>query len=375
MSMPNSNAADDAAAKAAAASPEARERCTALCTKAATGRCTLCESLAARDAFLAAWRSVFAMCWAFLSWPFVRVWSWVVDLWLFIDSSKGYKALGVLIAAYVGLYAIFETRHERHLNRALFERNAFMTMVATGPSGFKAAMDQFANIQNQKAPIEPNWLQPPWQWFGEYSPNREPLKQWTEHFLSKCKPETCGTLAERDDTDKIEEGSRSWRIDLSFAYLMRADLGAANLRGANLRGAFFGGANLQMANLQGANLRDAGLPSTDLGGARLRGADLGNALLRDANLRGANLQGANLENVNVWYVNLKDANLENVNLGNANLLYAIALTQKQINEACVYKNTKLPKHIKRPNKNPAYCPPEPDEPTLTPQTPPAPAYK
>jgi hypothetical protein len=34
------------------------------------------------------------------------------------------------------------------------------------------------------------------------------------------------------------------------------------------------------------------------------------------------------------------------------------LTQEQIDAACVYKNTKLPAHVKRPEKNPKDCPPE-----------------
>ncbi len=113
-----------------------------------------------------------------------------------IADEGGYRIvvgiLAALMGAYVGLFAIVEARHERHLNRALFERNAFLTQIITGPSGFKSVMNQFAQIQNQKVPIEPNWLQPPWRWFGEYTPNREPLRQWAENFMSKCKPETCG---------------------------------------------------------------------------------------------------------------------------------------------------------------------------------------
>jgi hypothetical protein len=101
-----------------------------------------------------------------------------------------------------------EARHERHLNRALFERSMFMTMVVTGPSGFRSAMDQFAQIQNRKAPIEPELSRPPWRWFGEYMPNREPLRQWAVNFMDKCEPKTCGRLAERNETGEIAEGSK-----------------------------------------------------------------------------------------------------------------------------------------------------------------------
>jgi hypothetical protein len=222
----------------------ARERSTSLCTKPTTGTCKLCDVLDERDAFLTAFR-------AWLTWPFVRVWSWIVDLWSFVDSSKGYQAvvpaLVTLIGAYFGLYAIVEARHERHLNRALFERSAFMTMVVTGPTGFRSAMNQFAQIQNQTAPIEPDLSKPPWKWFGEYKPNRERLRQWARIFMGQCESKTCGTL-------KVKQGSKPWRINLKNAYLGRAYLADANLLNANLGYTYLGYANLRGAYLGGANL-------------------------------------------------------------------------------------------------------------------------
>jgi hypothetical protein len=204
----------------------ARERCTSLCTKPTTGTCKLCDALDERDAFV--W------------WLFMPE-RWLKHLGRDIAADGGYRiVIGIvatLVGAYFGLYAIVEARHERHLNRALFERSAFMTMVVTGPSGFRSAMDQFAQIQNQTAPIEPDLSLPPWKWFGEYTPNRESLRQWALNFMTQCEPKTCGTLAEKDETGKVKEGSKSWRINLPKANLGGADLLGAYLRDADLRGA------------------------------------------------------------------------------------------------------------------------------------------
>ena len=196
--------------------------CTELCTKPRTGHCFLCDALDEADAF-----------WQLLTLKQVRhvLKGWAKHFGRSIIDEGGYRiVIGIIVTlmgAYAGLYTILEARHERHLNRALFERSAFMTMVMAGPSGFQSAMSQFAQIQNQMAPIEPTWSKP-WKWFDEEKPNREPLRQWAKTFLHNCKPETCGRLAEKDETGKIKKGSKSLRINLSLVDLSEADLSGAN---------------------------------------------------------------------------------------------------------------------------------------------------
>ncbi|ETW92269.1 MAG: hypothetical protein ETSY1_44395 [Candidatus Entotheonella factor] len=78
----------------------ARSTCTELCTQPKTGHCTLCGSLDAGDAF---WRrSGLAM-----------LGGWLANLFCYVKSPDGWRAVGVLIGAYVGLYASVEARHER----------------------------------------------------------------------------------------------------------------------------------------------------------------------------------------------------------------------------------------------------------------------
>lgn len=229
---------------------------------------------------------------------------WAKHFWRSITSESGYRiVIGIvvtLVGAYFGLYAIMEARHERHLNRALFERSMFMTMVVTGPSGFRSAMDQVAQIQNRKAPIEPELSRLPWQWFGEYMPNREPLRQWTASFMDRCEPKTCG-----------------WHIGM----VVPRDTGA------DLR-----------IELYNANLESADLECVNLGHASLGVANLKDANLKDANLWGASLAGANLE----------DTNLDGALLRWTNLQDAKNVTAEQLALACVEETTKLPAGISLP---------------------------
>lgn len=78
-------------------------------------------------------------------------------------------------------------------------------------------------------------------------------------------------------------------VDLIQARLINADLGEANLSGATLDKATLLYANMAAANLQGAYLQDAHLI-----GANLSGANLLNAIATGANFGGVNLSSANL---------------------------------------------------------------------------------
>ena len=373
-----------------------RERCTELCTKPRTDQCLLCDVLDEADAFWWLLTGGFVVvAWSGLWW-FIKqarhvLKGWVKHFGRSIIHEGGYRiVIGIMVTlmgAYAGLYAIVEAKHERHLNRALFERSAFMTMVVAGPSGFQSAMNQFAQIQNQMAPIEPTWSTP-WQWFDEEKPNREPLRQWAKTFLHNCKPETCGRLAKKDETGEIEKGSKSLRISLS-----RADLRGGDLSGGDpsreiflslvnyLRGrrrvlpvplleavdSFEGGlpapeagllgADLSKADLSKANLSKANLSFADLSRAKLSFAVLLGTVLLKANLLGADLRGANLSKAVLLKADLSLAKLSGATLLGATLLGA-NLLGADLNDANLRgadlsniiwdKNTIWPKNFKPP---------------------------
>jgi len=311
-----------------------RERCTELCTKPRTDQCLLCDVLDEADAFWWLLTGGFVVvAWSGLWW-FIKqarhvLKGWVKHFGRSIIHEGGYRiVIGIMVTlmgAYAGLYAIVEAKHERHLNRALFERSAFMTMVVAGPSGFQSAMNQFAQIQNQMAPIEPTWSTP-WQWFDEEKPNREPLRQWAKTFLHNCKPETCGRLAKKDETGEIEKGSKSLRISLS-----RADLRGGDLSGGDpSREIFLSLVNylrgrrrvLPVPLLEAVDSFEGGLPAPEAG---LLGADLSKADLSKANLSKANLSFADLSKANLSKANLSFADLSRAKLSFAVLLGTVLL--------------------------------------------------
>ena len=97
--------------------------------------------------------------WATLLLPRM-LWSWIVDAWTYLTGPTGYRVvitvLVTAVGAYFGMFAIFEGRYERRLNRATFERATFITMVSSDNQGaFIAAMKDFGPIQTRKVPFEP----------------------------------------------------------------------------------------------------------------------------------------------------------------------------------------------------------------------------
>jgi len=74
---------------------------------------------------------------------------WCKQAWKSFVGPYGYLAVATLLGAYVGLYSIIEARHERKMNRAIFERTTFMNMASSGNSAsFIAAMKSFGPLQN-----------------------------------------------------------------------------------------------------------------------------------------------------------------------------------------------------------------------------------
>ncbi len=100
--------------------------------------------------------------------------SWYRNIWNDLFGPRGYRAwlliVTTAIGAYFAIYAVVVARHERTINRAFFERNAFLTMVTSGkPSSFVAAMKGFGPVQTVSALRAPS-LSKPWCWAETYQP-------------------------------------------------------------------------------------------------------------------------------------------------------------------------------------------------------------
>ena len=208
---------------------------------------------------------------------------WRQNIWYDLTGPYGYRVWIVLVTTVVGayftLYAVTEARHDRLLNRALFERNTFITMVSSGNrSNFTTAMKEFGPVQTVSALRAPS-LREPSRWLEASRPNMDQLYRWALYRLSRCVPEECGTT--------FKNGN--YRIDLSSANLQ-----GARLKDTSLYQSDFRGSNLMHADLRDARLMESNLIDADLRGADLRGAVLWSADLSDSDLRGSDLRGADV---------------------------------------------------------------------------------
>ena len=244
---------------------------------------------------------------------------WSHHLWADLTGPHAYRTwiviLTTVVAAYFSVYAVMESRHDRQMSRAMFERNTFITMVSSGNRGtFIAAMKNFGPIQTMSVSRSPP-IFPPCMWSGTETPNSKPLWRWALHRLALCTARECGLID--------SEGNEVFTIDLLSSDLSNADLQKvwlinsrlmnADLRNADMRSALLVGSNLNYGDLRHADLRDADLQGVTLNGADLRDADLRNAdmarvIFRDPDRRytepgidiivhgdSAKLQGANLK--------------------------------------------------------------------------------
>jgi hypothetical protein len=127
-------------------------------------------------------------------------------------------------------------------------------------------------------------------------------------------------MASEEQLTILKQGVEAWnhwrgtnpvvQLDLTGAYLGRANLRGAHLGTAHLREADLRGADLRGAVLTGAYLRGADLTGADLTGAYLTGAHFGRADLREADLTGAYLTGAYLTGAHFGRADLTGAVLQ-----------------------------------------------------------------
>ncbi|MBI3092568.1 MAG: pentapeptide repeat-containing protein [Candidatus Tectomicrobia bacterium] len=262
--------------------------------------------------------------------------NWGIEFFSKLRSREGYVLFFTIIGAYVALYAIFVSQHERQLNRALFERQAFLSMVSSNNREMIiTAMKNFGPIQSIEVRQEPSLFKP-WTWlpWNYLKPNESPLYLWAQTFLNQCEPGTCGYTKPRSGD--------SYRIDLRLANLEGANLGMNWVLRANLNGADLLWAKLSKANLQRAMLRGALMGSVDLQGANLRWADLREACMGLATLVDTDLFEADLRKSSLRSADLKRANVTKADLRGADLCWARNLANDQIKSAKTNGETLLP---------------------------------
>ena len=245
---------------------------------------------------------------------------WYQNIWSDLFGPFGYRTwilvLTTTVGAYSGVYAVIVARHDRLINRALFERNAFVTMVSSGNrTSFVTAMKDFGPVQTVPALRAPSPLEP-LRWLETNRPNMGQLHRWAAYRLSACVAEECGTDDGEYRIDLLNanlQGAKLKDTSLYSSRLLGATLNHADLRGTVLLGSNLRDADLRVADLRGAELGRVSLNGADLRWSDLRGADMSGATLRDADRtvefdgvqvglegEGAKLQGADLREIENW---------------------------------------------------------------------------
>ena len=243
---------------------------------------------------------------------------WKSNLLADLAGPRAYRTwallLTTLVTSYFALHAVMDSRHDRQMEQARFERTNFMTMVLSNNQGaFVSAIKNFGWVQTMEIPEEPS-IFVPWRWSKTVAPNMEPLQVWAESHFELCKVHQCGTVAKGADPE--------FRISLRSSILVNTDLTRAHLNNSDLRGANLTGAKLRVSSLAEAMLTDADLTRAELHRAKLMNADLSDAHLIDATMTRANLDGADLTRAHLLRANLTDAYLANTTLTRADLTEA-----------------------------------------------------
>jgi uncharacterized protein YjbI with pentapeptide repeats len=233
---------------------------------------------------------------------------WLMDLFDTIRGNRGYLTVGTVLAAYLVLFGLVDTKSTQEETRASIERSIFITLVSTdNAASFVTAMQEFGRTQMMTVTEHPSLLKF-WQWGGTHHPNKTPLWYWALGRLGSCGQKEAKDCSLKDDI----------RLDLKDAELSHAYLLSTDLHNADLDHARLTHADLPWVNLTHADLRHADLDHAFLWGAKLSGADLRHADLDHAKLWGADLSGANLRDVTDWSgADLSGANLSGADLSGA----------------------------------------------------------
>lgn len=152
---------------------------------------------------------------------------------------------------------------------------------------------------------------------------RERLRTWRKQGVSAI--DLSGAYLPRAQMKGIDlSGANLSRADLSLAWLKSANLARANLSDCDLTGAGFAKARMNRALLIGAyaseaDFTDANLKSAKLDAAKLGEADFSRGTLASTSLTSADLTGAEVAHVNLSHARLRGANLTGIDLSTCNL--------------------------------------------------------
>ena len=113
---------------------------------------------------------------------------WLMDLFDTVSGNRGYLAVGSVLAAYLAVFGLIDTKFTQEETRASLERTLFVTLVSSSNAGsFVAGMKEFGSIQLMTATRHPplfrpcEWFRPPNQ------PNRVPMLHWARSRLGQCR--------------------------------------------------------------------------------------------------------------------------------------------------------------------------------------------
>jgi hypothetical protein len=127
------------------------------------------------------------------------------------------------------------------------------------------------------------------------------------------------------------------RLSLWGGYFAGTELGRTNFKSARLAGCSFRDTFLANATLMNTSLHHA-----DLGMAILKGADLRSAVMDWCGLQGADLSDSKLQRASLAHADMTNAKLLNANMQNTDLSSTLGLKREQLQQAKIYKSTKLP---------------------------------
>lgn len=157
--------------------------------------------------------------------------------------------------------------------------------------------------------------------------------------LTKLDAGTAAAEASPFDVCAALERHAEWLVSFGehgqCAQLRGINLSNMQLPNVRLRDAHLEAALVERSNLRGADFRRA-----SLAGARMTQSDLSGACLRDTDLREADLGRANMR-----AADLRGADMRRTNLSGADLRQAIGMSEDQVRECILDKQTRLPLYL------------------------------
>lgn len=224
--------------------------------------------------------------------------SWISHLFASIASEKGYIVICSAISAYIAIYSLAVSKHERDYENANSYLGTFYYLVSgKDSSSFRTGLNYLSRAQLVKVNVEPT-LSEWFNWFKKEQPNINDIELWAERTFRACTNDTCS----------IKEISE-YRIDL--AYL---DFEGVSLPRVLLDSSHWTFVNASSANFLQANISSSAIYLSDFIGTDLSYATIINTTFRGSKLIGAKLTFAKILNTKFYSTHLIGADLSNTTL-------------------------------------------------------------